>query len=377
MTSGLQGDSTASWQPGTYDVPLRFTRVWNGSDGKYEAYAGGLRDKWNPFTCRIDSRYIIKANYTRVRYNGQVVTTASATIDGRMQDVSSYPLSGAEQNRLLDKLVSDVKGHSFNLGVNLGQMGQTINTVSSTLDSLGRSFSALKRGNFLGAVSALGIASTKRRTFKSKDVSGRWLELQYGWLPLLSDSYEASKAFESLSKGPRSSLFVKSYSKKVVRTSYPVAGNEIFYTYSGTRFRRLEFQLYEVMSAPRSLGLQDPLSVAWELIPYSFVVDWFIPIGTYLSNLNQVPALNGRWLVTDGVRWPRNEIVWGFVPGSSSNSFNYKTCTSFPRVAYRSTSVVRSLGAPSIVRPGFDFRGAIHGKRFWNAIALAHQRFKG
>jgi hypothetical protein len=33
----------------------------------------------------------------------------------------------------------------------------------------------------------------------------------------------------------------------------------------------------------QSLGLADPLSVAWELTPWSFVVDWFLPVGDYLN----------------------------------------------------------------------------------------------
>jgi hypothetical protein len=32
-----------------------------------------------------------------------------------------------------------------------------------------------------------------------------------------------------------------------------------------------------------TLGLLNPLSLAWELLPYSFVIDWFLPIGDYLA----------------------------------------------------------------------------------------------
>jgi hypothetical protein len=33
------------------------------------------------------------------------------------------------------------------------------------------------------------------------------------------------------------------------------------------------------------LGLTNPLNVAWELVPFSFVVDWFIPIGSFFDGL--------------------------------------------------------------------------------------------
>jgi hypothetical protein len=39
------------------------------------------------------------------------------------------------------------------------------------------------------------------------------------------------------------------------------------------------------------LGLNSPVSLAWELIPYSFVVDWFLPIGQALEDLSKFEGL--------------------------------------------------------------------------------------
>lgn len=33
-------------------------------------------------------------------------------------------------------------------------------------------------------------------------------------------------------------------------------------------------------------GIDNPALLAWELLPYSFVVDWFLPVGNYLESLN-------------------------------------------------------------------------------------------
>ena len=38
------------------------------------------------------------------------------------------------------------------------------------------------------------------------------------------------------------------------------------------------------------LGIDNPLEVVWELIPLSFVADWFIPVGEFLRSLT---ATNG------------------------------------------------------------------------------------
>jgi hypothetical protein len=38
--------------------------------------------------------------------------------------------------------------------------------------------------------------------------------------------------------------------------------------------------------------LINPLSIGWEVIPYSFVVDWFAPIGNTLSSLTATAGLD-------------------------------------------------------------------------------------
>jgi hypothetical protein len=35
-----------------------------------------------------------------------------------------------------------------------------------------------------------------------------------------------------------------------------------------------------------SAGVTNPLLVAWELVPFSFVVDWFLPVGNYVEQLD-------------------------------------------------------------------------------------------
>jgi hypothetical protein len=34
------------------------------------------------------------------------------------------------------------------------------------------------------------------------------------------------------------------------------------------------------------LGITNPALLVWELIPYSFVIDWLIPVGDFLSSLD-------------------------------------------------------------------------------------------
>jgi hypothetical protein len=48
---------------------------------------------------------------------------------------------------------------------------------------------------------------------------------------------------------------------------------------------RLQGKLGELEAILHSLGVTKPLSVIWELVPFSFVVDWFVSVGEWISSL--------------------------------------------------------------------------------------------
>jgi hypothetical protein len=48
----------------------------------------------------------------------------------------------------------------------------------------------------------------------------------------------------------------------------------------------------------------DPLAVAWELVPWSFVIDWAIPISNYLAARGLASALgSGTYIQTSYEQW--------------------------------------------------------------------------
>jgi hypothetical protein len=125
------------------------------------------------------------------------------------------------------------------------------------------------------------------------------------------------------------------------------------------------------MSEIRQMGVLDPLSVAWEVLPFSFVADWFIPIGTYLENLNQIPFLKGRFMVTayrrtEGPFSPREDTSLNCV-----SQLSLPQGDRFLRIGLTRT-VSTSLNPPL---PKFDLGGAASVKRVLNAISLAQLAF--
>jgi hypothetical protein len=381
--------SVGSYRPLLPSVPgLWFHRAWDGGDGRTEFDSLGFpRVKWNSYTSYRGLSVVDKGDFQlRWWWIGDPGSAPSVTegVDTVEPVFTTDPNIGVEwgtlpsdtlTNKALSKLIEKVKGHSFNLGVELGQLGQTVDLLAGNLRKLGRAALKLRRGDFASAARELG-ARPRTSKLKSKDVSGRWLELQYGWAPLVSSSYDAAKAFEAISNGPRKASVVSRVRENV---EYELSQSPSQFSAKAKMqvLYQLKYELVEEMGVARQLGLEDPLSVAWELLPWSFVIDWFIPIGSYLSNLNQVPALTGRLLETKTTKVPMQNIPfvwkdyeywgpnWGIeVVGTPSARTNYVYVGRFPTTA----SAVLAL-------PKFSIGGVNSTKRLLNAISLAHQRF--
>lgn len=377
MTTGNVGPSVATVNSSNF-IGVDYHRDWSGTDGKWETYAGGKRLHWNNYHCQIASRRRNK-NKADVWHWGATPTAAkhlqvpNIAVDTGPGFFSEPSLSAADDLRLLNKLLEKVKGHDFNLAVNLSQMNQVSSMVASNLSQFGRAVMSLKRGDFANAARCLGVHARPSR-LKPSDVAGRWLELQYGWLPTLSDTFEAMKAFHEISEGPRSTLFRTSVKKEsfVEASGTPSRFSQ---KYLCTVRKQIQYEMYEEMTANRSLGLADPLSVVWENIPYSFVVDWFVPIGSYLDALNGIPNLKGRFLTTTTRRRRGfsafQPIIFPFTPNGIYAWLNGPTDDSYH---YTVSDRVYSLDL-EVPRPSFKLNGAVHGTRVWNAISLASQRF--
>lgn len=181
-----------------------------------------------------------------------------------------------------------LKRKKVDLGVAFGERKQTSNLVAKTASRLTGAVRRLRRGEIRGAMNALGIRRSARQP-RSRLWSNNWLELQYGWKPLLSDVFGAC---EALSKRPASDWRVTA---KGVRSRKQIATRTFWSWDAGVYTAECDIVAFvridampqnDAIMSLASLGVTNPLTVGWELLPYSFVVDWFIPIGQYLDSLD-------------------------------------------------------------------------------------------
>jgi hypothetical protein len=194
--------------------------------------------------------------------------------------------------------------------------------------------------------------------------------MRYAWQPAVQDVYEASKAFEAISNGPRQQVFKTSHRYDVdVSTN----GNYLAGTARFQLQRTYTYEMYEELAAYRQMGLGNPLSILWERLPWSFVLDWFYPVGTYLELIGQVPLMNGRWMKTDSLRI--TQVGWNSLHPFWDPYFELRSPLPVMEVSdfYLDRSV--SFDPPSVPPPDLRVAGAVHGKRIQNAIGLASQLF--
>jgi len=362
------------------------TRVWNGGDGKYEVVNGKKRIKFNPYTLTATSHQSSPAywSYKTTPPVWKINLWPNVQDPGVLWSLN-------DTVKLQAKLASKLKTTTLHLGKNVAEGKQFVGMVSKTLFTVAKVIKSLKKGDAQHSISVLIDAHRakggrfnyeivellKRHRIKATDVAGMWLELQYGWLPLLSDVKAASELFESQMESERIITVSTGTSrtlKKEVSVSPTVYSIDALIVLN--QRIKYEYAENEVISLQRKLGLEDPAGIIWEVIPYSFVIDWFMPIGSYLESLNILPDLKGRWISTKTVMWSTRKVKQ--VLYSRDYLENWATCS----CAHTSVSVTRTVGsgfsfgtiAPPDLKPMSEVFSPSH---IYNAVALATQMISG
>lgn len=205
--------------------------------------------------------------------------------------------------RAINRAYADLKDSTVNYAVALAEAGKAADLVASTSRQLLTAYRSARKGNMKAAARALGVLRTRahkrRHPVKGNgrharaEMSRRWLELNYGWMPLLSDIHGVIEDFKKgFIREPRIAVTKES---KITTNDFPAYQKPRGSIYNGSIDRRnkhvakvrMDFVLDSTaFQQLAQKGVTNPLLVAWELLPYSFVVDWFAPIGEFLETLD-------------------------------------------------------------------------------------------
>jgi len=309
--------TTGSWFAGDSanlsSTRFRAKKFWSGDDGKYETSRVSRKVKWNGYTMahfvyHSESSELGLINKTTGVY--QQVTNSMLVGADNLVPNGTFPIgffnsywNSRDEFKLLANLLGKVKGGSYNVGVSLAEVDKLAGTVIGTVKTLSLGVVDLLNLRFDRFARRFGTSppsAKKVRGLRTLDISGRFLEMQYAWKPTIDDVFSAAQAFEALSNGPRQQTFRASHT---VKGGISLDAGNYRQSKTSLQFKRAyTFEMYEEMAAYRQMGLANPLSILWERLPWSFVLDWFIPIGNYLELIGQIPSMKGRWMLTSSLR---------------------------------------------------------------------------
>lgn len=236
---------------------------------------------------------------------------------------ASSPWNANDDNALTGKLRSKVVGTDFHLGVALAEIDKTMFMIADHARIIRETGLLVRKGRFSDALSKL---TSYRKTKGLKTASGTYennplrvaktaaskqLEWVYGVKPLLEDVQNGAEALAAELNVPRQKVYRASRERKIADDPYafynasrPPNGRYAYApkkSYIGTKVG-IKLIVTEVDPVKLS-GITDVASILWERTPWSFVFDWFIPVGQWLEALSFQNAVSGTYVVSTKQEW--------------------------------------------------------------------------
>lgn len=196
-------------------------------------------------------------------------------------------------------LRKNAAGMQANLGVALAEARKTAEMVGGYATTIGRQVERFRRMH----PRQWGPSINKRlrgKSLRDQRITDEYLKMCYGWTPLLGEIDGASKELARLLyERPVQSLTVKGHAKESDRSNsgevyvpnHLQATIDAHYDHYQSYACTFNVDLRSVRELS-SLGLTQPEQIVWELVPYSFVVDWFLPIGSWLESMSALRGLS-------------------------------------------------------------------------------------
>jgi hypothetical protein len=186
----------------------------------------------------------------------------------------------------LAKAKAKFGGSEWNLAESLAELNQTANMVANRALQIARFANNLRKGNWkaISQEFGRGVPGSVKRLPASKRIANGWLEVQFGWKPAISDAYNAVSAYNKGLASRGSSITKRSGSSRNRALSTGPNGG---LTYDPSKVSS-NATFTGVVDNPsvvslNEMGLLNPALLAWNMMPFSFVVDWFLPISSVLA----------------------------------------------------------------------------------------------
>lgn len=225
--------------------------------------------------------------------------------------VMHMPFSSNDLNALRAKTQKRITDATMELAVSLKELPETIRMMLNGAQRINNLVIAARRKDLSGIADALGISRTRasrdkwkkglRRAYKNRPgvknsingISGIYLEAVFGWNSAYQEIIAGAEYAASLTAKPpkekcSASGATSNFSFDQVLNSYET---NLRFKLSKTTFRRMT-AWFEVGwdTVITAAGLN--ISAIWQVIPYSFIINWFTDVTSFLRQFELLKSLS-------------------------------------------------------------------------------------
>lgn len=198
-------------------------------------------------------------------------------------------------NQAKVEVMSKARNQKIDLSESLVDIDKSVMMVVKRMAQVLKAWEAARRGNWGEAFKELGLNPRRRRS--AGDVfdvlANGWLEISYGWLPLLSDIWNG---VQFVNEGLQLPSNVYTVTRRVSGTlpfiQFMDEGPNNWSSFGITSDVRHDVEIKHNLRINNAnlaylagIGLDNPAYLVWVGTPFSFVVDWMVPIGPWLQSL--------------------------------------------------------------------------------------------
>ena len=173
---------------------------------------------------------------------------------------------------------------------NIAQMSKTRKTIVERSVQLATFASALRRADFVKAAKALRTPIPSKVSNR-KAAAQNYLEWEYGVKPVMSDLHNSLQTLVShpgdvtYLKGSANFSASRSSFSRSSNSSSTVISKEVVAVNGGITCRTGVRVVNPNLFLANQLGLID-FALPWKLVPFSFVVDWFVNVEQVISSVS-------------------------------------------------------------------------------------------
>lgn len=232
-------------------------------------------------------------------------------------------------NQAYARFVGRTRAAQASLGVTIAQYKQSSDMIAKRAGTLANFADFLARGAheqagvYLNRVTysthdtPAGRREKERRNKRFKDAAkrarkkgfaGAFLEYSFGWAPLVGDIYAASVVLHSVPKKPFVARGFATRSGSYELKPGPSSVNIEEFWKTKVMMRANVRVVNPNLRRLQDLGLVNPALIAWDAIPWSFVVGWFFNVSQVVSSWTDLIGLEMEYpstTVVKDVRWEK------------------------------------------------------------------------